>query len=339
MTEPEFPTPPRTPTADVPTRPDGPATGTSGETRRPRRSVVVAVAIVAVALVGGAATYFVLGSSHSASRESATLALAFERGDESIFAMRMTVNGTVDLGSLGQQPIDMDMSQTIHWDVVRVADDGTATVRMSATDVKGTMNGMAAPTGTGDTTATFTVTPDGRILDANGTALGSTGSFGTGGFPGMNQLTPILPDHPVQPGDSWEKHFSQDVPYGDGKIEYTARSSFDRYEDVQGVSAGVVQTHYTVPIDFSFDVGELGGMFGGSGEADLGPKGKNAVMTFGGQGTFAQTSWLDLDAKKLLRSHSTGEFGMTLSMPGLDKQLGSDRFEISATFTMDLARR
>ena len=40
---------------------------------------------------------------------------------------------------------------------------------------------------------------------------------GEGGLPGMNQVTPILPEDgaPVAPGDEWDTSYSQDVPFGE----------------------------------------------------------------------------------------------------------------------------
>jgi hypothetical protein len=67
--------------------------------------------------------------------------------------------------------------------------------------------------------------------------------------------------------------------------------------------------------------------------------GKDAVMTFGGGGTFEQTSWLDLGAKQLLRAHSAGDFDMKVSMPAMQQQLGTDGFEMKASFSVELTRR
>jgi hypothetical protein len=374
MTEPQVPSPPGAGTdrepegATVPERPDavdtpwgrspspapsadawasGPPAATpvdaasNGHARRRSPAAAIA-AILALALLAGSATYLFLRSDGGATPGAtgggpSTLALAFDRGDDTTFDMHLTMNGTVDLGAMGSQPLDLDMHERITWDVVRVAPDGTATVRISSTTVSGSVGGVEAPVGSGDTSMTVTVTPDGRILDADGMALGSTGSFG-GGFPGMNQITPILPDHPVEPGDTWDKHFSTDMPFADGKLEYTAHSTFLRYDTVGTVRTAVVQTRYTLPFDFSFDMGKLGAAFGATDQDLARVGGHKAVMTFGGRGTFEQTSWLDLGAKQLVKADSSGDFDMTISMPAMQQQLGSDGFEMKASFSMRLTR-
>jgi hypothetical protein len=186
---------------------------------------------------------------------------------------------------------------------------------------------------------TLRVTPDGQIVDGNGLAFGATGSSGFGGFPGMDQVTPILPDHEVAPGDEWDKHFSQTFPFGGGTIEYTAHSRFERYERVGNVRAAVVATSYTVPLDFSIDLADLAKAMGGNAGGLSGMGGKDLTMTYGGSGTFNQTSWLDLEGRQLLKSASDGDFDMTISFPGLQEQLGTDEFHMQAAFSMAMTRR
>jgi hypothetical protein len=55
----------------------------------------------------------------------------------------------------------------------------------------------------------------------------------------MGQLTPLLPDEGemVAVGDSWEKSFSQEFPFGEGTIEFTATSTYERDETVNGREA------------------------------------------------------------------------------------------------------
>jgi hypothetical protein len=308
---------------------------------RRRATSVVVGAVVAVALLGGTATYFLLRSEPATSGGTQTpLALAFDRGDETTYDIHISMNGSIDLGTVGEQPLDVDMRESVGWKVLRVNDDGVATVQVSVEEMSGTANGQPMPPTAAGQSMTLRVTRDGQILDANGLSFGSTGGTGLGGFPGMDQVTPILPDHEVAPGDEWDKHFSQSFPFGDGKIEYTAHSTFDRYDTVDGVRAAVVTTSYTVPLDFSIDLGDLAKAFGGSSGGQLsGLGGHDATIEYGGSGTFTQTSWLDLAAKAMVRTTSNGDFDMTMSFPGLEEQLGTGDFAMSATFSMEMTRR
>ncbi len=342
--EPEpFPSGPasRPPGSPGPLPPPPAATGEAwqdaAEPARPRRPIVAIAVVLVLALVAGVATFAVLRSDEGgASGPATSLALSFDRGDEVTYDIHMTMDGKIDLGSLGSQPLAMDMTESVGWKVLRVDEDGTATVRVSVDGVSGSVNGMPVPAGMTGRTATLRVTSDGQIISGNGLSFGATSGSGLGGFPGMDQVTPILPDHSVSPGDSWDKRFSQRFPFGDGKIEYTAHSTFERYEQVGGVRAALVTTEYEVPLDFSIDLGDLAKAFGGAGQM---PKGVDATITYGGSGSFHQTSWLDLAGKQVLKTVSNGDFDMTISSPALSSQLGAEDVRMSGTFSMEMARR
>ena len=304
--------------------------------RRGRPQIVVA-AVLALALIAGAGTYlFLRGRGGAASGPATPLTLAFERGDETTYDLHMTMDGSLDMGSAGSQPLKMDVNESVGWRVVKVDKDGTATIRLSVGGVSGAVNGMPVPADAGTGSSTLRITPDGRIVDSSGQTLGSTSGSPMGGFPGMDQVTPILPDHPVAPGDSWDKRFSQELPFGQTKLEYTAHSTFDRYESVGGVRAAVITTTYEVPMRFSIDLGDVGSMFGAQGAPS---PGKKATIAYDGSGSFTQTSWLDLGSKQLLRGSSSGTFDLTMTIPGLEAETGTDSVSMSAEFTFDITRR
>jgi hypothetical protein len=186
------------------------------------------------------------------------------------------------------------------------------------------------------------IAADGRVLSAGGLALGGAGQGQGFGFPGMEQLTPILPDggRAVAPGDTWEKHFSQEFPYGDGTIEYTATSTYDRNETVNGHEAAVIVTQLAVPLDFTVDFQEMIDAFG----EDLGAAGATGIdalgdasISYSGRGDFTQTSFVDLDAKRLLRSESRGEFDISMTFAGLAGLEGAMAF--TGTFTQQVEVR
>ena len=306
----------------------------------PRRSgrALLLAGVLALALVVGGATWAFVGSREpGASGPPAKLALAFDRGDESTYDIHLTMDGKMEGGQVSQ-PLTMNVSESVGWRVVRVASDGTATVRLAVKGLSGSVNGMPVPPDQSQRSTTLRVTPTGQIVDANGLSFGSTGASGLGGFPGMDQVTPILPDHAVAPGDSWDKAYSQSMPFGDGKIQYTAHSTFERYEDVGAVRAAVVTTEYTVPLDFSLDLGDLAKALGGRGDIPV-SGGNDLRITYGGQGSFTQTSWLDLKTRTLVKTSSAGEFDMQITFPGLEAQLGTDGLSMSAKFTLDMTRR
>ncbi len=239
--------------------PPPPPTIVFGTPKPPRRrpAVVAGGIALVLALVAGA-TVFVLARGNT-SAEAQPLALAFTEGQSQSYAIGMTMDGQVSSDLIGDMPMQMAMDEVVSWTVTSVDRDGVATIEMSVDQMSGSMNGTQIPSPAVEMPPIeIRIAPDGRVLSAGGFALGAEQTQGFG-FPGMGQLTPILPDDgvAVAPGDSWDKHFSQEFPYGDGAIEYTATSTYDRNETVNGRDAAVIVTNMTVPMDFTMDFKDL----------------------------------------------------------------------------------
>ncbi len=309
-----------------PTSPPPPAV--APPKRRGRLSA--ALGLVAVLVAGLLAFQF----TRSNTEARASLALAFKTGDSTTYTFHMTMNGNVTSDTLGSQPFAMDLSETISWKVTSVDSDGIATIDMTVTDASGTMNGIPVPSAVSGTTMTTRIAPDGRILTADGVQLSGAASTGGVGFPGMGQMTPILPDHPVAPGDSWSKSFSVPFPFGKGSIDYATKSTFDRYENVNGTNAAVVTTNLQVPLDFTLDFGKLSAAFGGTSTSTGGQDLSDAKIAYGGNGAFTITSWLDAADHQLLRSSSTGTFDMTMDFTGAPQAPGT--IGMKGSYTLEL---
>jgi hypothetical protein len=114
-------------------------------------------------------------------------------------------------------------------------------------------------------------------------------------------LTPVLPDSPVEPGDSWTDSVS--VRMGRDRLRGTARSRFLRYEDVEGVETAVLQGTR----DFKIDGGP----------------------PLPGKGTLTvdQTAWVNPDTGAVLRMTATVRFSFRARSVVLD---GWDRYELKA---------
>jgi hypothetical protein len=308
-----------------------------------RRPVGVAVgALLAVVVLVGSAIAFVLTRGGDRA-QAQPLALAFTEGRTETYAIHQTMRGRIDADVLGSQPLDMDVTQVVTWEVLEVDDEGVATVSLTVSEMSGTVNGIAIPNDQAMPPIEFQIAPDGRIVSAGGLALGGAGQTQGFGFPGMGQLTPILPDEgrAVAPGDSWRKEFSQEFPYGDGVIRYTATSTYERNEEVGGVEAAVIVTQMTVPLDFTLRFGELVAALGDDALGAAGGEGLDeldkASMAYGGEGSFTQTSWVDLEAQELLRTDTSGDFDMSVAfegIPGFETQM-----VFTGTFTQRIERR
>lgn len=327
-----IPPPPPPPPADAPTAEAAPP-------KRRTTGIVVGALVVVVAVIAGLVAFNVLGDKERAN--AAPLALAFTAGQSETYTMHMTMDGTLDAGELlGEQPIVMDVTQVVTWEVVSVNDEGVATIEVTTTEMSGTMNGVPLPAEASSTPPVeMQVAPDGRILTAGGMSFSGLEQTGGASFPGMGQMTPLLPDGPVAPGDTWTKDFSQEVPFGEGTIGFTSTSTLERYEDVDGVNAAVITTEFTVPMDFTLDFGELlasfgdtSGVTGATGRAGF----EDASIAYGGQGTFRQTSWIDPEAEKMLKTSSAGSFDMTMAFSGFDV-LEGQTMSFTGEFTQELA--
>jgi hypothetical protein len=311
--------------------------------RRPRRRIGLLIGSLglAVALVAAMVT---LRTDHPRSElqmggTRAALVLAFARGQSTSYEMNMAMKGSVGTGAL-HQPLDMKIMETITWHVISVDPEGVATVRLSGSDVSGSVNGVGIPTPSQDLSFTMRISPDGRILTMNGLALGGSMDSGGLGFPGMGQLTPILPKHPVSPGDSWRKTFSQRFPFGHGSIRYTSKSTFVRFDDWNGAKAAVIRTKYHVPLAITMEFGKMMNALGAGASMPGAQSLAHARIAYGGSGTFTMTSWIDLGAKQMLKCSSTGVFDMTMRFSGLPP--GAESFpgtlSFKGTFTQELTR-
>jgi hypothetical protein len=303
-------------------------------------SLAMAVAVVAAVLVLGQNHPRPEPQGHQGSQpRSAAITLAFARGQSTSYDMNMGIKGSIAAGSL-RQPLDMDLSETITWEVVSVDSGGVATIRLSGSDISGSVNGVGVPTPSRNLSFTMRITPDGRILSMNGLALGGSMDSGGLGFPGMGQLTPILPNHPVSPGDSWRKRFSQKFPFGRGTIRYTSNSTFERFADWNGVRAAVIRTSYRVPFDITLDFGKMLRALGSGAAMPGAQQLGGASIAYGGSGTFTMRSWIDLQAKQMLKSSSSGAFDMIMRFSGLPAaaQNVPTSLAFKGTFTQDLTR-
>lgn len=307
--------------------------------RRAPGPILGAVAL-AVVLIAGALVLVLARGGDSA--EARPLALAFTQGESQTYAIHMAMDGQVSSELFGDMPLTIDVTEVVTWTVNSVDDQGTATIEVRVDEMSGTVDGVAIPSAAATPPIEIVIAADGRVVSAGGLALGGAEQTQGFGFPGMGQLTPILPDDgdAVAPGDTWDKHFAQDFPFGDGTIEFTATSTYVRNETVNGREAAVIVTQMSVPMDFTLSfrdmLGALEGELGAQGVTGLDVL-ADASIAYSGRGDITQTSFVDLGAQELLRTQSTGDFDMTAEfsgVPGLEGDVG-----FTGTFTQGLELR
>ncbi len=306
--------------------------------KRKPTGLIVGAVVVVLAVIAGVVGFTMIGGEEE-SANAQPLALAFTPGQSETYTMHMTMDGRMSAGELlgGDQPLRMDVTQVVTWETTSVAEDGTATITVTVDSMSGSVNGIEMPAeAAAAPPVEIEVAPDGRILSAGGISFAGIEQTGGASFPGMGQMTPLLPDGAVEPGDSWSKDFSQDVPFGKGKIEFTANSTLERYEDLDGVNAAVITTTYTVPMDFTIKFGELMGAVGATGSGEIAGF-EDASIAYGGEGSFVQTAWVDTEAEQMLKMTSAGSFDMSMVFSGLE-MFDGQAISFEGDFTQELSR-
>jgi hypothetical protein len=186
--------------------------------------------------------------------------------------------------------------------VLSVDPDGTASVEMRVEEADVTLDGerQAVPA---TQPVRMRISRDGRLLAGSGN-LGSAGAASGLNVPGLDQFTPLLPDHPVQPGDSWSKDFTAPFPIGDGELRYRSRNTFLRYEQLGGTKAAVIRSALTLLLDFQIDIRQLAEI-SGQGQSGF-PAGTNPKISYGGTMSYLATNWFDPKGGQQLKSSIDG---------------------------------
>jgi hypothetical protein len=187
--------------------------------------------------------------------------------------------------------------------VTSVDSSGVAdlTITLSNYVLKTTSGGLTNTlTGIPDSTRRARVAPDGTVLSMDG--VPSTAGNPTQAFTGVGQgfyVTAVLPSSAVRPGDTWSK---DSRPPGPDGIQITSHSKYLRDESINGVDAAVVETTSHATLDMG-----IGPVLGASGPPTSSPSASSSADGVSIQGTEIAdvTTWIDLSAHRILKSHST----------------------------------
>jgi len=297
---------------------------------RPKGKILVAAALV-VALAAGAFAFLSLRRS---SGQSTALAMSFPTGQTFTYALSMNMDGTIRAGTQSG-PLKGTIAETLSWKVESVDAKGVATVELTAANISGNFNGQPVAN-TSAYTSRIQVARDGRIL-VGGDLTSTTGGSGFD-FPGTDQFTPVLPDHPVKPGDTWTKSFDQTLPFGGGDLSYTSHNTFVRYEKVSGVKAAVIRSTMSVPLDLTIDLRKLLDTYGQGAPI---PKGSHPTIQYGGRVSMDQTAWFDPIGGSLVKTLLVAQFDMQMQFKGFpSKQLpGGGQVAFAGSMTLTLTRQ
>jgi hypothetical protein len=255
---------------------------------------------VLVALVAGFVFFWFSRSSGA----GVALALDMSKGQSMSYLMSLHLDGTLSVDGQSQQ-IAATVDGRIGWKVVSVDADGTATVAMHLTKV---VAGIGTKTvKLKATTVAVKVSHDGRLL--SGTDLSVFG-HSQSGLPGGSQFMPILPDHPVKPGDSWSEGYQQASDLGYAPIEIQATGTLIRFETDSGHRVAVVQTTENIPIHMTVQMSEV------AKALNLPNVPASAKINYSGSVNVQAYSWLDTTTRQVLKSNSNAKFDLTMVFNG-----------------------
>jgi hypothetical protein len=261
-------------------------------------------------------------------------ALSFSEGRTTSFRTTLTMNVRLVAPEMGlDQPVTATMVSTMSMKVLSVDASGTATIELTTKDAAMTVEGYGTQD-MDDSTITLHITKDGRVVETPGHSSLSVGGGGLS-IPGMDQFTPLLPDHPVSVGDEWTKDFSVPNPFGSGQLRTSSKNKLLRYESFQGVRAAVLHTIETVPMDgLTFDLGRMAGLLG-EDLSDL-PPGTNPTLALDGSMTMDQTSRFDVSGGAMLSMEASGTFDLGFDLSAFPDASGTFRETGTMTMTMEL---
>ena len=265
------------------------------------------------------------GAGHRASL-SAPLALLFRSGQTSAYRMSMKVNATIAVSGRSQS-LDSSSSENLRWDVVSVNPNGTATIEVTASNATVTSNGRTQPIDVAP--QTLLLTRDGRLLDAGTLFADAPGGrlFGGGG-----ELSAILPAHSTKPGQSWTRHLSFTML--GSSLKYTLRSTYLRDERLGTEHAAVVRTVGTVPVDVSVRLSQFATLLGFGGRVP-----PAALLHERGNVRVHTVSWIDLGARRLLKTNGTSRMALQLTVRGVKGASRIGPIALNGTLAMSLQRR
>ena len=240
-----------------------------------------------------------------------TVSLAYKAGDTYKYGLHIVMKYTIAAAGLSI-PFNLDMSAKESIAVKSVDSSGTADLSITVTD----MSLKTAINGTTNTTTTTTaqsldmkVARDGRIKSVNGTAFDNTSFGGVSGVQG-GLISAILPDNSAKPGDTWSKTFDEPNPFGVGSNHVTSNNTYLRDEN----NAAVIESKINSSLNMSIDPSALAGQPGTPVVPSTGAAGGVQSISIAGTSTSDVTSWIDLSARRLVKTHSSASVNATLTV-------------------------
>lgn len=267
---------------------------------RPRRGfLVVTAASLALTIVAAAMLVF------RPEPAGATLTLGYQEGETEQYRLTASLVSTVELAPNEVTSFQGSFEETIDVHVARVDPRGRATLDIRIVDFSGQVDGRPLDPPK-QKQFRQVVTDDGRIVE---TAAGLA-YVSLDGSPGNAPCFPLLPDHPVNPGDRWEVEYGQPLPGQTGDLRIHGFSELLAYDETAGSRSAAIQSVISATMEADFDQTDLRRLMHASNV----PSGVEASSF--GQVWVNQTVWLDPAGGDFVRGDAQAQFEMTMRVTG-----------------------
>jgi hypothetical protein len=254
-------------------------------------------------------------SAPSAATRPATgtsIVFAFQPNDTAVFQTQRVLEGFVTDGAATRVPFEVDVTQVQSQSVSRVAPDGSGTLDL-ADSTWGSYNGqsLSAVAGKVVEETPLTIAPNGQVLRGGVVPVPQAIAMLVAA-PGTDVFLPLLPDHPVSPGDTWMDAYTRPYPLsGGGSLGYRVQGRLLRFTTLGATRAELIESIGLVPFDVTLRLRDLASLDPSLGAAA--PTAANARYRLQGTLEYSLLTWIDRDAGHLLQSRVAGRLTMTLS--------------------------
>lgn len=314
-------TPPRVPgEGGPPPVPEATGRAPKGRSAKPR----IVIVLLAV-LLAGTGLAVLRGPSASA----ANLKYVFDGGETHRYQLAMDFDFRAAAVGFGGGSFRGSMEMIMRQATTAVDDSGVATIAYTIEKMRVIEGKRVTNLPVPEEPLTIKMAPDGRVLEATGNSLlklrQSDPISDISGLFGPEAFGPILPDHKVDPGESWDINEEMANPFGD-TIRYRGRAQLLKRDRVNGQDAAVIKSDTNTPFNFKIGFDDIAEFAGTAVPREL----RGASMLFNGYFTTNFTQSLATKSGFLLSAVGDLKMTGTLSFENVPDEVK----DISAVFNM-----